>query len=422
MDADSSTVKRPLVSLVMIVKNEASNIRGVLDAAKPFIGRYTIIDTGSTDETVSIIKEAMADVPGQVVTGAFKGYATSRNEVLDLDATTQYGDTGRAAFQLMLSGDEYLRNGEGFVETLEEYRDGTKLAPDGKRVDLFAINVVLVDKRQFQTRVSRTEATYWRYKSELPKERHEFMADMTGQNSPVAAITNATIDHDPADPVGRIASVWDNDIPELEEFIVDNPEHPVALHYLGQSYTAILGNAPHAFSPGERLTLAMKAMSYFQRRLMIETGSPVERNYARMQYLECARVAGVYTNKELFERIAQLCESDPSRAETRLMLAHAAFRVVPPVERYELYCRAVEVAEAMATGDGSPITMSCAAEGHLGAAMLAKLLAEKVDAEKYRPLVSKHISDGMRAGGTWEMFKGVVESPKKPEAPSANGE
>jgi hypothetical protein len=49
----ASTV-RGLLGLVMIVKNEAHGIRETLESFKPFIDRWTILDTGSTDGTQRI--------------------------------------------------------------------------------------------------------------------------------------------------------------------------------------------------------------------------------------------------------------------------------------------------------------------------------------------------------------------------------
>lgn len=58
---------RPLLELVMITLNEAATIEHTLSSVKPFIDRYTILDTGSTDETTERIKSAFRDGPtGQV--------------------------------------------------------------------------------------------------------------------------------------------------------------------------------------------------------------------------------------------------------------------------------------------------------------------------------------------------------------------
>ena len=49
--------KRPTVTLCMIVKDEEHIIRDCLSSIAPYIDRYDISDTGSTDRTKEIIKE-----------------------------------------------------------------------------------------------------------------------------------------------------------------------------------------------------------------------------------------------------------------------------------------------------------------------------------------------------------------------------
>ena len=48
--------KRPTVTLCMIVKDEEHIIRECLESMAPYIDRYDISDTGSTDKTKEIIK------------------------------------------------------------------------------------------------------------------------------------------------------------------------------------------------------------------------------------------------------------------------------------------------------------------------------------------------------------------------------
>ena len=41
--------ERPLISLVMIVKNEAAILRETLERVRPIVDEWVIVDTGSTD-------------------------------------------------------------------------------------------------------------------------------------------------------------------------------------------------------------------------------------------------------------------------------------------------------------------------------------------------------------------------------------
>src|SRR5438874_6808861 len=65
--------------LSMIVKNEARIIRRALRSAKPFIDSYSISDTGSTDNTMEIIREEMAGIPGVLTSDEWQDFATNRN-------------------------------------------------------------------------------------------------------------------------------------------------------------------------------------------------------------------------------------------------------------------------------------------------------------------------------------------------------
>ena len=53
------------LGLVMIVKDEAQSINVTLASARPHIDYWTMVDTGSTDGTQAMVKEAMQGVPGR---------------------------------------------------------------------------------------------------------------------------------------------------------------------------------------------------------------------------------------------------------------------------------------------------------------------------------------------------------------------
>ena len=88
----------------MIVKNEASSIVGTIESVRGIVDRYTILDTGSTDGTKELIREAFRGTPGNIYEEPFVDFATTRNRAIELEGT-------KSIFALMLSGDEYLRQG-----------------------------------------------------------------------------------------------------------------------------------------------------------------------------------------------------------------------------------------------------------------------------------------------------------------------
>ena len=72
-------MKRPdgvTVTLCMIVKDETHIIKECLESMLPYIDRYDITDTGSTDGTPELIKEFMDThgVPGEVYLSDWKGF------------------------------------------------------------------------------------------------------------------------------------------------------------------------------------------------------------------------------------------------------------------------------------------------------------------------------------------------------------
>jgi glycosyltransferase involved in cell wall biosynthesis len=74
----------PKIILNMIVKNESSIIQQCLEQVLPLIDAYAIMDTGSSDTTIDIIKETLKDIPGRVETIEWSGFANARNAAISL--------------------------------------------------------------------------------------------------------------------------------------------------------------------------------------------------------------------------------------------------------------------------------------------------------------------------------------------------
>jgi len=76
--------KLPTLCLNMIVKNESKIITRLFDSVSSVIDSYCICDTGSTDDTIKIIKEYFdkKNIPGKVVSEPFKNFCHNRNFAL----------------------------------------------------------------------------------------------------------------------------------------------------------------------------------------------------------------------------------------------------------------------------------------------------------------------------------------------------
>ena len=100
---------RPLVSLCLIVKDEAANLRACLDSAAGLCGETVVVDTGSTDRTVEIARERGARVASFAWVDSF---AAARNAslrhargdwVLWLDADDRLDAANRERLRALLA-------------------------------------------------------------------------------------------------------------------------------------------------------------------------------------------------------------------------------------------------------------------------------------------------------------------------------
>jgi glycosyltransferase involved in cell wall biosynthesis len=76
--------QRPTVTLCMIVKDEEHIIHECLESIYPYIDRYDISDTGSTDKTKEIIKKFFDEkgIPGEIYDDPWMGFGKSRTTAL----------------------------------------------------------------------------------------------------------------------------------------------------------------------------------------------------------------------------------------------------------------------------------------------------------------------------------------------------
>lgn len=70
------------VCLTMMVKDEAAAIERCCRSALPFIDRYVILDTGSTDRTKEIIRETLDGIPGEIFDGEFVNFGVTRSVLM----------------------------------------------------------------------------------------------------------------------------------------------------------------------------------------------------------------------------------------------------------------------------------------------------------------------------------------------------
>src|SRR5262249_6346490 len=134
------------------VKNEAHVIRRCIDSMRAVIDRWVIADTGSTDGTQELIREAMAGIPGSLIERPWGDFSHNRNEVLEHARKEQPTD-----YTLLMDADDMLVVGDDFA---------------ARRLEADAYDVELVmGATAYHRQVLVRSALPWRYHGVL----HEYI-------------------------------------------------------------------------------------------------------------------------------------------------------------------------------------------------------------------------------------------------------
>lgn len=301
---------KPLLTLCMMVKNEAHTIARTLQSALPFVDRWCILDTGSTDGTPEVIlRETGATFENDGARGfldsaPFVDFATSRNVLL-----------GKAhalgsEFLLLLDADDILEGGKALRAwlTTEYHRvnsecDCSIKPPHCRRWDpdreAFHVRTRQGSCVWPSARVVRADAG-WRYVGAV----HEVLCHPE-RPAPSITIPGVTIRHEPG-PVSaeRSRARWERDLDLLRRDVEADPKNARAVYYRALTLLR-LGQHAHAFAAfTHRLTIG----GFWQERY----DSAYER----------ARISGESGNDPNF--ITGMLDAhaiDPRRAEPLVELA-----------------------------------------------------------------------------------------------------
>jgi len=102
-----------LLELVMIVKNSGEILRKCLQKNRLFIDHWTIVDTGSTDNTPDIIRTELEGVPGTLHFTEFTNFAETRNKAFELADK-------KCKYMIVLDDSYEIGNGKEMREYLEK--------------------------------------------------------------------------------------------------------------------------------------------------------------------------------------------------------------------------------------------------------------------------------------------------------------
>jgi len=203
--------------LSMIVKDEAATIERTLVSVKPYVDRWVILDTGSSDGTIEVIRRVMAGVPGEVFEEPFIDFATSRNRALDVAGTS-------TEFVMWLDADDILENGKALRAFLEKERGAR--GPD--REAYFAR--VDVGIRFDSPRILRSTSG-WRFRGVV----HEVLVH-PDRPPPKHRVPEVLIRHLPGHiSAERSKKRWERDVGLLATALAEAPKDTRAAFYLAMT-------------------------------------------------------------------------------------------------------------------------------------------------------------------------------------------
>ena len=231
----------PTLCLNMIVKNESKVIRRLLTSVLPFIDSFCICDTGSTDDTVEIIRTFFDEkrVPGRIIQEPFRDFGYNRTYALK---ACRDMPSHQAEYILLLDADMVLTKNDAF--TVEEFK---------RRLSRFKAFHLFQGTSKYQYKNVRIvknylDFSYWGV-------THEYVRLPEGVDVQYGAFTPQEVFIEDVGDGGSKADKFDRDIRLLTQGLVDNPNNDRYTFYLANSYR----------DKGENET----AIEYYKKRITL---------------------------------------------------------------------------------------------------------------------------------------------------------
>jgi len=271
-----------LINLCIMVKNGGPQFEQMLTDNLPIIDKWTILDTGSTDETIDIIKRVLVGKKdGQLYQEPFINFRDSRNRLLDL--------AGSDCKYILMLDDTYVIKGN-LREFLTEVRSD-------QYSNSFTLFIHSDDTKYGSNRIIRCDSNL-RYIHRI----HEIITDKDNINIVIPEkriyIEDRRFDY----MEKRTMERKQLDLKFLYEDVEEDPNNPRPYYYLAQTYS-MLQDYENAFK------------FYMKRASFTNSGFIQERVDA---LFEAARTANFHLNKPWEECMAlyeQCYKVDESRPE-----------------------------------------------------------------------------------------------------------
>jgi hypothetical protein len=269
-----SEASKPKLCLNLVCKNEEAVIERCIRSCMPIIDSWCIVDTGSTDRTMDIIRDVLKDLPGVLHERPWVNFGHNKTEAMRLAR-------GVAEHALLMDADDVLTYASTF----------TKLP----RLDAhsYMLRVKYGSAMEYdRPHIIRTSLDF-----EYVEPVHEYLdyAKHGGHGGRLQGIAYTVVGGGArsADPVGKFV----RDAKLLEEDLVKRPAHLRSMLYLAQSYRdagveefnvahklRVEGKIDESIEADKRAVgYYALALQHYERRADIEDGVLEERFIAALE-------------------------------------------------------------------------------------------------------------------------------------------
>jgi hypothetical protein len=204
-----------LINLCIMVKNGGDIFRKILQENLPYIDRWTILDTGSTDNTIEIIQDVLKDKKGELYQEPFINFRDSRNRCLELCGKL-------CKFNVMLD-DTYIIKGN-----LREFLNTVR---GDSFSDSFSFYIKSDDVEYCSNRVTKSEKNL-KYIFKI----HEVIQKENNKNVIIPQNVAYIKDLSNKYMKTRTFERKHDDLRLLFEELEENPDEPRTLYYIAQTF------------------------------------------------------------------------------------------------------------------------------------------------------------------------------------------
>lgn len=282
-----------LINLCIMVKNAGDGFRSILENNLPYVDKWTFLDTGSTDNTLEIIKDVMKNKKGKLYQEPFINFRDSRNRCLDLAGES-------CKFNIMLD-DTYVLKGN--------VREFLHLIRSDQRGDSYNVMINSDNLLYGSNRITKSDRKLrYIYKiHEIIQIDDNFIVQIPEDEICIKDINNQYM-------IERTRKRKEHDLELLFEEIRENPDVPRHLYYIANTYAGL-----------EKWN---DAFEYYQKRI----AHSVEgfRDEVTDSYFQSAMIAENHLGWkwDKCEKIYLKCFNyDETRSDALFMIGHYYYKI-----------------------------------------------------------------------------------------------